>query len=210
MLRIFVIDDHPLAISGLKSMFRKDRDNIEICGSALDVRIALQEAMAPAFDIILLDLWIRDINPLENIKMLKRKFPFKPIVILSYEDSTVWQHKMYNAGVAGYLLKTSRKAQLREALEKVADERLVFPHLFTESTPQCNPRTVTIKKIDGLTPHQYDVVSLLSEGNSRNQIGKRLSISVSTIEKILTSVRKKFQARNTSQLIWMLTHRKII
>ena len=124
MLRIFIIDDHPLVISGLKSMFRKDRDNIEICGSALDVRMALQEAMAPSFDIILLDLWIRDNDPFENVRMLKRKFPFKPIVILSYEDSTVWQHKMYNAGVAGYLLKTSRKAQLREALEKVADERL--------------------------------------------------------------------------------------
>jgi len=121
MLRIFIIDDHPLVISGLKSRFRKDRDNIEICGSALDVRMALQE-----------------------------------------------------------------------------------------STPQRNPHNETIIKIDLLTAHQFDVVSLLSEGNSRNQIGKRLSISVSTIEKILTSVRKKFQSRTTSQLIWMLTHKKII
>jgi DNA-binding NarL/FixJ family response regulator len=210
MLRIFVIDDHPLAISGLKSMFRKDRDNIEICGSALDVPLAMQEAKPSAFDIILLDLWIRDINPLENLRMLKRKFPFKPVVILTYEDSTVWQQKMFKAGAAGYLLKTFKKGQLREALEKVAEEHLVFPNLFHEVTQQRDQHYSPVTKSENLTPHQYEVVSMLTEGNSRAQIGKRLSISVSTIEKILSSVRKKFQARNTSQLIWMLTHRKII
>ncbi|MCX6287994.1 MAG: response regulator transcription factor [Bacteroidetes bacterium] len=210
MIRIFIIDDHPLVISGLKNMFRKDRDNIEVSGSALDVSMAMQEAKPTSFDIILLDLWIRDTNPLENIRMLKRKFPFKPIVILTYEDSAIWQRRMYNSGAAGYLLKTSKKAQLREALEKVADERIVFPHLFEEVKIQRDQSAETTAKIEKLTTHQHEVVSMLCEGNSRSQIGQRLSISISTIEKILTSIRKKFQARTNSQLIWLLSQKKIL
>jgi len=210
MIRIFIIDDHPLVISGLKNMFRKDRDNIEVTGSALDVPMALQEIKTSSFDIILLDLWIRDTRPLENLRMLRRKFPFKPVVILTYEDCTIWQRKMYHAGAAGYLLKTSNKAQLREALVKIADERIVFPHLFEEVKYRRDLSSGTIVQNEKLTPHQHDVVSLLCEGNSRLQIGKRLSISISTLDKILNNIRRKFQAKTNSQLIWLLSKKKIL
>jgi len=211
LIRVFIIDDHPLVISGIKNMFRRDRDHITVTGSAPDVPVAIREAKANSFDFILLDLWIRNTDPLENLKLLRRKFPFKPVVILTYEDSALWQRKIYDAGASGYLLKTSKKPELREAFEKIVNERLVFPHLFEvagqdRDLPLAGKNQVKEK----LTPHQYDIVSLLSEGNSRMQIGKRLNISVSTIEKILTSIRKKFQASSNIHLIWMLTRKKIL
>lgn len=199
-----------MVIIGLKSMFRKDRDQIEIVDSAPDVKKAIAEFREGEFDIIMLDLWIGDSKPPDNLKMLKEAFPFKPIVILSYEDSIVWQHKMYKAGASGYLLKTSRKSELRSYLEKIANTQIIFPHLFDENRQEHNQNPALNSFFEKLTSHQHDIVSLMSEGNTMSEIGEKLNISVSTIEKILAEVRKKFQAKTNSHLVSLLTHKKIL
>ena len=63
MIRLFVIEDHPVIVTGLRNLFRPSRDEIEIVGSASNVDDAVIEADPDVFDIFLLDLWLPDSHP---------------------------------------------------------------------------------------------------------------------------------------------------
>ena len=98
MIRLFIIEDHPIIVTGLRNLFRPSRDEIEIYGSASSADEAVKTDNSEAFDIIMLDLWLQSSPPLENMKKLKEKFPTKPIVMFTSEESSVWQRKMFDAG----------------------------------------------------------------------------------------------------------------
>jgi DNA-binding NarL/FixJ family response regulator len=85
MIRLFVIEDHPVIVTGLRNLFRPSRDEIEIVGSASSVDEAVSRAVSDTFDMILLDLWLPDSHPLLNVKKLKDHFHDKPIVIFTSE-----------------------------------------------------------------------------------------------------------------------------
>ena len=126
MIRLFVIEDHPVIITGLKNLFRPSRDEIEITDSAFNVDDAVQRANPELFDILLLDLWLPEANPLQNVKKLKDRFPGKPIVIFTSESSSSWQRKMFEAGVMAYLLKSADRYEIKTTLGKVFKGQIVF------------------------------------------------------------------------------------
>ena len=81
MIRLFIIEDHPVIIFGLQNIFRSTGDGIEVVDSAASVTEAESKANVGGFDLIILDLWIAKDDPEVNITRLKTKFPGKPIVI---------------------------------------------------------------------------------------------------------------------------------
>jgi len=107
MIRLFIIEDHPVIVSGLTSLFRKEEEGISISQSAINVAEALTHANPETFDLFLLDLWIPDSNPVDNVKQLRRHFPDKPIVIYTSEETAVWHRKMLHTGVKAYIIKTA-------------------------------------------------------------------------------------------------------
>jgi len=113
VIRLFVIEDHPVIINGLRNMFRPDREGIEVAGSATSVSEALVQAPLIAFDIFLLDLWISGADPVRNLAELNSRFPHKPVLIYTSEESSAWRKKMLRCGARGYLVKSVSKATLR-------------------------------------------------------------------------------------------------
>ena len=209
MIRLFVIEDHPVIVTGLKNLFRPSRDEIEITGNAFNVDDAVLKADANSFDIFLLDLWLPDAHPLMNIKKLKEKFPGKPIVIFTSEDSSSWQRKMFEGGVMAYLLKSTNKSEIKSTLEKVIRGQIVFSGLVE---PDYEKKLATI--LSGqkyhLTPNQQELVILLSSGLTQQQIADAKKTSVSTVEKTLKHVRERCDAKNNAELVKILLEKGII
>jgi len=209
MIRLFVIEDHPVIVTGLKNLFRPSRDEIEITGNAFNVDDAVLKADANSFDIFLLDLWLPDAHPLMNVKKLKEKFPGKPIVIFTSEDSSSWQRKMFEGGVMAYLLKSTNKSEIKSTLEKVIRGQIVFSGLVE---PDYEKKLATI--LSGqkyhLTPNQQELVILLSSGLTQQQIADAKKTSVSTVEKTLKHVRERCDAKNNAELVKILLEKGII
>jgi DNA-binding NarL/FixJ family response regulator len=209
MIRLFVIEDHPVIVTGLKNLFRPSRDEIEITGNAFNVDDAVLKADAETFDVFLLDLWLPDAHPLMNVKKLKEKFHGKPIVIFTSEDSSSWQRKMFEAGVMAYLLKSTNKSEIKSTLEKVIRGQIVFSGLVE---PDYEKKLATI--LSGqkyhLTPNQQELVILLSSGLTQQQIADAKKTSVSTVEKTLKHVRERCDAKNNAELVKILLEKGII
>jgi DNA-binding NarL/FixJ family response regulator len=210
VIRLFVIDNHEtIIVSGFHQLFRPSRDFIEIIGSAISVHEALTSDVIKSCDIIILDLWIPDENPLENVWTLEGHFPGKPILIYTTEDSPEWIRKMMSAGVQGYVTKEALRPDLKSAIQRVAVGKVWFPRVLEE-----NDLEVTIRETHEpemrLTPAQRKILSLLAKGNNHKEIAGILNIKVKNIEKILSILRKNFKAKTTVELIKVLTEKSII
>jgi DNA-binding NarL/FixJ family response regulator len=210
MIRLFVIEDHPIIVTGLRNLFRPSRDEIEIYGSAFSAEEAVQTADPEAFDIIMLDLWLQSSPPLENIKKLREKFPEKPVVMFTSEESSVWQRKMFDAGAKAYLLKTAEKNEIKLTLEKVAMGMTVFAGVMEQDylNKKLNPQISNAKHF--LTPNQLEIAIMLSNGVTQKKIADSKGTSISNIEKTIKHIREAFNARNNAELIKILLEQGVI
>jgi len=209
MIRLFVIEDHPVIVTGLKNLFRPSRDEIEIVGSTSNVDDAITRADPDTFDLFLLDLWLPDTHPLLNVKKLKDHFHGKPIVIFTSEESSSWQRKMFEAGVMAYLLKSNNKVEIKSTLEKVFKGQIVFSGLVEPNYEKKLASVLSGQKYY-LTSNQQELAILLSTGLNQQQIADAKRTSVSTVEKTLKLVREKFDAKNNAELVKILLEKGII
>jgi len=209
MIRLFVVEDHPVIVTGLRNLFRPSRDEIEIVGSASNVDDAILHADAAAFDIFLLDLWLPDSHPLMNVKKIKDKFRDKPIVIFTSEEASSWQRKMFEAGVMAYLLKSTNKVEIKTTLEKVMKGQIVFSGMVEPDYEKKLASVLSGQKFH-LTPNQQELVILLSSGLTQQQIADKKLTSVSTVEKTLKHIREKCDAKNNAELVRILLEKGII
>ena len=106
MIRLLVIEDHPVAITGLRNMFRPLRDGIEISSFESSIDKVISDVSADDFDIIILDLYLFKTDPLMNVHKLRDHFPDKPVVI-------------FNVNLANFL-----KRSLRDLSSKIHGSRM--------------------------------------------------------------------------------------
>jgi DNA-binding NarL/FixJ family response regulator len=91
MISLYIIDDHPIIVAGLKKMFHLTADGIKITGNAQSVDDFLKKKDTVEADLIMLDLYLPGSRADENVKKLKSALPLKSIVIYTSEESDVWK-----------------------------------------------------------------------------------------------------------------------
>jgi len=133
MIGLFAIDDHFLIIEGLYQAFNPESNEVGLVGSAMSMEEAMQKIPETKTDIIVLDLFINDGDPVANFRQLHNAFPSIPIVILTMEDSLRWQIKMFKLGVMGFLNKAEKKETLKNIFIQVANGNLVIPDKVSRS-----------------------------------------------------------------------------
>lgn len=189
-----------MIVAGLKNMFRPSRDGIEITGSAENVDELITRSDPATFDIIILDLWLSTISPVENMRKLREHLPQKPVVIYTTEESSYWQRKMFQAGAMAYIIKTSHKSALKETLGKVTAGQTVFSGSFSQS-PSKKFSFGHQNKMFFLTTHQKEIIHLLSRGLTLRKIAEYTGTSISNIEKTVKHIRGLFDAKNNTELM---------
>jgi len=107
MLNVFVIEDHPVIVAGLKSLFHLSTDGIKITGNADSVDDFIGRKNNVEVDLILLDLYLPGSLPGDNVEKIKSSFPGKPIVVYTSEDSDTWKKKMAGYGINAYITNSS-------------------------------------------------------------------------------------------------------
>ena len=131
MIKLFVIDDHYLIIEGLYSSFDLESDDFEVVGGSLSIDEAITNIKPENIDIILLDLFIKQEDPVVNLLKIQKAFPTIPVVILSNESCISWQVKMFRHGVKAYIDKGDDKSEMCQKLLWVYSDEVVMPDEVT-------------------------------------------------------------------------------
>jgi DNA-binding NarL/FixJ family response regulator len=204
MIRLFIIEDHPVIVSGLRNILRPSRDKIEIVYSINDIRDILGMTDPGLFDIIILDLFLPSGNPVENLKLLEDVFPGKPVVIYTNEPSFHWQQKMFKAGASAYLVKTAERPEIKSVIERVYRGEIVKTRLMEQF--ESRKSILNLPEPDsGLTPFQHQVLIYLSQGRTTKEIAGLENKSDSSIQKTLKHIRELFHAKSNIELVQLFT-----
>ncbi len=210
MIRLLVIENHEtIIVSGLRQLFRPQRDGIEVAESAISVSVALKTVDISGFDIIILDLWIPDERPLENVKLLKEHFPGKPILVYSSENSSEWIRKMAIAGVNGYVIKDAPRSELKDAISMVGKGNTWFTGLSVsgDHVSVSNEFRITTEPLSLI---QKRILEYLVAGKTLKEIADALDTNPNQIEKTLVRIRSKFDAKSNVELIKILIDMALI
>ncbi len=200
--RVLLADDHAVVRSGLRAVLDGEAD-IEVVAEAADGGDAVEQALANDVDLAILDVSMPRLTGLQAAAELRRRRPGVRVLILTVHDSERYFFEALKAGASGYVLKTAANRDLVAAcrasmrgepfLYQGAVTALVRDYLERARAGETAPE-------DPLTPRELEVVKLIAEGYTSDEIADALVISRKTVDHHRCHILGKLGMRNGAEL----------
>jgi DNA-binding NarL/FixJ family response regulator len=203
-IKVFIADDHYMVVEGIRSLLVNE-EGIEWIGHAMNGASCMSFLHQQHPDVLLLDINLPDISGIDLCKNIKEKYPKIYILGLSSFNQLSYIQKMMQNGASGYVLKNATKEEIIEAIETVM---LGNTFLSIEAAAIIKENKNT--KVPIITRREKEVLQLIAEGLTNNQIADKLFISSATVDTHRTSLLSKFEVKNTANLIRMATQLNFI
>ncbi len=203
-IRILVADDHTIVSEGVRLLLDAQAD-MQVVGEAADGEQALAKVRELEPEVALLDISMPNMNGLEATRAIKRDFPRIHVLILTMYESDEYFFQALNAGAAGYVLKKVASADLVAAIRTVhAGDVFLYPSVARRLVSDYLTRVKTGEEqtsYDGLTPREREVLKLIAEGHTNQEIADRLVISASTVQTHRTRIMQRLNLHGRAELI---------
>jgi DNA-binding NarL/FixJ family response regulator len=208
--RVFIVDDHQLFRSGVRTELG---DTVELVGEASEVDAAIEMILEREIDVVLVDVHMPGGGGPKVIREVLRARPDTRFLALSVSDAPDDVITTIRAGARGYVTKAIDDAELIDAIRRVADGDVVFsPRLagFVLDAFAAMPVEQIDTELDQLTPREREVLRHIARGYTYKEIAAQLTISVKTVETHVSSVLRKLQLSNRSELTRWATDRRLL
>lgn len=206
MIRILVVDDHPVVREGLVASLEDDPE-FQVLGAAGSVEEALPLVAARHPHVILLDLELPGASGLAAIPTLTAAHPESRILILTAYDTDERVLGALRAGAKGYLLKGASLEEIARAIRAVhAGESYLEPRIASKVLAELGPG----KRRTTLSPREREVLRLFADGHSNKQIARALGITERTVKFHVTSILNKLGAENRAQAVALAAQRGLL
>jgi len=206
MIRLVVVDDHPVVREGLVASLEDDPE-FQVVGSAGSAEDALPLVTTQHPDVILLDLELPGVNGLEAIPALAAAHPASRILILTAYDTDERVLGAIRAGAKGYLLKGASLEEIARAIRAVhAGGSYLEPRIATKVLAELGPR----RRSAALSHREREVPRLVAGGRSNKQIARELGITERTVKFHVTSILNKLGADNRAQAVALAGRRGLL
>ena len=199
MKKILIIDDHEIVRDGLKKIVNEQSENITF-GEASTAPEALRLVAEQDWDIVILDLSLGGRNGLEVLKELKQIRPGLPVLILSMHSEEQYARRAFKAGAAGYITKDSPRAELLNAINKVAEGRKYVSGALAEELVIDLERGSDRPPHETLSDREFEVMRLIASGKTVGEIAVLLSLSDNTISTYRARLLEKMKMRTNAEL----------
>jgi DNA-binding NarL/FixJ family response regulator len=200
--RVLLADDHAVVRSGLRAVLESEAD-IEVVAEAEDGSEAVEMALTNDVDLAILDVSMPRLTGLQATAELIRRRPGVRVLILSVHDSEQYFFEALKAGASGYVLKTTANRDLIEACRAtMRGEPFLYPGAVTAIIRDYLERAGSGEAVpeDPLTPRELEVVKLIAEGHTSDEIAGVLVISRKTVDHHRARILDKLGMRNGAEL----------
>ncbi len=190
-IRVLVVDDHPVVLRGLIGMLEKASD-IVIVGQGRNGHEAIAVFQQQQPDVTLMDLRMPEMGGVEAITVIRSEFPNAQIMVLSTYDTDEEIYQGLRAGAKGYLLKDSEPEELLAAIRTVnRGQRYVPPNVAAK----------LVQRVTGpeLSDRELEVLRLVGQGMSNQEISTALTISESTVKTHINRILSKLEVKDRTQ-----------
>jgi len=207
MIRVFIVDDHPVVIEGIQSLLQNER-GIEWAGHAMNAESCLGYFVNNTADVLLMDISMPGMDGVELCGVMKEKYPGIMILGLSTFNQGLYIKKMVVNGASGYILKNSSKEELIKAIHAVHEGAIYFSGEVGMALQEYQKSSE--KELPVLTAREKEILELIAEGFTNPQIAEKIFLSPFTVDSHRKNLLAKLGVKNTACLIKLAVERKII
>ncbi len=213
-IRVLVADDHAVIRQGLK-MLLESRPEIDVIGDCENGREALLMVEGSKPDVVLMDVVMPGLNGIEATRQIRRASPATRVVILSGFVDEEQITGAIRAGASGYLVKNSDVSELVLAIQTVHRGNQYYSAALSEGFDipelQLQARRPDQRTgVDALTPREREVLQLIAEGRTNQQVADELVVSIKTVEAHKAHIMDKLKAKSRTDLIRYALKRGIV
>jgi DNA-binding NarL/FixJ family response regulator len=209
-VKVYLVDDHRLFLSGVKAELA---EQFRIVGSAFDVDTAIAEIRGLDPDVVLVDVHMPDGGGIAVIEAVAATNPDVKFLALSVSDQAEDVIAMIRAGARGYVTKTIEPPDLADAIRRIHSGDAVFSPRLAGFVLDAFPGAIPSDddpELDQLTAREKDVLRLIARGFAYKQVARKLEISIKTVETHVSSVLRKLQLSNRHELARWASKRHIV
>lgn len=207
MIRLFIVDDHPLVIEGIHSLLQNEKD-IEWAGQAMNAQSCLGFFVNNTADIVLMDISMPGMDGVELSSVMKEKYPGVFILGLSTFNQGLYIKKMMENGASGYILKNTSKEELVSAIHAVSEGGIFFNGEVGQALEEYQKSSIA--EVPVLTPREKEILGLIAEGYTNPQIAEKIFLSPFTVDSHRKNILAKLNVKNTAMLIRFAVEHKLI
>ena len=194
-IKIFIVDDHYMVIEGIRSLLQNEQ-NVELIGHAMNAVSCLAFLNNQLPDVILMDINLPDKSGTELCKEVVEKYPSVCVIGLSTFNQQSFIQKMIDNGASGYVLKNATQHEIMGAINTVIKGK---QYLSMDAALMLRNSNQTEKPV--LTRREKEVLSLIADGLTNNEIAEKLFIGNTTVDTHRKNLLAKFGAKNTAELV---------
>jgi two-component system response regulator NreC len=201
-IKVLIADDHQIIREGLCAMLEKEHD-IKVIGEAVDGRMTERMARELVPDVIIMDVAMPDLNGIEATRQIVDKLCGVKIIALSMHDDRRFVLNMLKAGAAAYILKDDAFKNISKAIRMVMGNKTFYSDKISDLLENnCLTSSTGMKStnVQVLSCREREVLQLVTEGKTSNQIAENLHISAKTVENHRQQVMIKLNIKNVAEL----------
>jgi DNA-binding NarL/FixJ family response regulator len=206
-IKIIIADDHTLFINGLKLLL-KEEPWIEVIDVANDGKELLDILEKTIPDLILLDINMPVLNGLDAARYIKQTHSSIKLIILSTYNEDHLIDKAKQVGVNGYLLKNSSKEDLLQTIRLVMNNQSAFPYLEPKKENNFDKEDTFLKQFN-LTKRETEIILLLKNNLTNQQIADQLFLSIYTVETHRKNIMQKLGLKTPVALMKFIIEKNL-
>jgi two-component system response regulator NreC len=202
--KILVVDDHVIVREGVRMILAKESD-FEVVGEAGDGAQALELTERVHPDVVIMDISMPGMGGVEATQTLRDKYPDVQVLALTMHEDESYVFQLLRAGAAGYVLKRAAAQDLVQAVRAAAKgEAFLYPSVARKVVEDYLRRVETgeeRERYDGLTSREKEILTLIAQGLSNQQIAEKLFISIKTVQTHRAHILEKLGLHDRTELV---------
>jgi two-component system response regulator NreC len=205
-IRVLLADDHTLIRSGIATLLQSNKDFL-VVGEAEDGEEAVRKTGELKPTVVVLDLSMPKLSGIEATKQIKKKYPEVNVLVLTMHENEEYVYQILKSGAAGYVLKSAGKDELIAAIRAAAKGEKFFSPRISQLMAEGYVRRVeqVATEIEPgdvpLTRREREVLILVVDGMTNQQIADQLFISPRTVDTHRTNIMQKLNIHDLANLV---------
>ncbi|MBV8848376.1 MAG: response regulator transcription factor [Methylobacteriaceae bacterium] len=206
-MNVLIVDDHPIVISGCRSMLADETD-IEVVEAA-DGESGYQRYLATKPAVAVIDINLPGLSGLDLLRRILRHDPAARIIIFSMNDDPIFAARAIEFGAKGFLPKSGDPARFVEALRTVAGDGVFLPPEMAQKLAFYN-LSLRASPLNDLSGRELEILRLLGNGKSMADIADLIHVSYKTVANTCSILKRKLGARTAMDLVRIAAEHQLV